>query len=165
MTPNESEAECSAVFPQFDSHTLPPHLFRNQRFAVRARRHKAPIGGTEAYSAQTISRIARGLDAAVEKFHRRALRDEDVYLFLDWVVLKVREGRGKVRRRVVLVAYGITLGGRREVLAYRLAQGESEAAWTAFLQDLYLRGLQGRLLRLVISDGSTGFSPLTTVAD
>ncbi len=114
-----------------------------------------PVLG-EAYSAQTISRIARGLDAAVERFHRRALQDEYVYLFLDGVVLKVRDGRGKVRRRVVLVAYGITAPGRREVLAYRLAQGESEAAWTAFLQDLYLRGLQGRLLRLVISDGSAG---------
>lgn len=114
-----------------------------------------PVLG-EAYSAQTISRIARGLDAAVEKFHRRALGDEYVYLFLDGVVLKVRDGRGKVRRRVVLVAYGVTPAGRREVLAYRLAQGESEAAWTAFLQDLYLRGLQGRRLRLVVSDGSTG---------
>jgi putative transposase len=114
-----------------------------------------PVLG-EAYSAQTISRIARGLDAAVEKFHRRALRDEYLYLFLDGVVLKVRDGRGKVRRRVVLVAYGITPGGRREVLAYRLAQGESEAAWTAFLQDLYLRGLEGRRLRLVVSDGSSG---------
>ena len=114
-----------------------------------------PVLG-EAYSAQTISRIARGLDAAVEKFHRRALRDEYLYLFLDGVVLKVRDGRGKVRRRVVLVAYGITPAGRREVLAYRLAQGESEAAWTAFLQDLYLRGLEGRLLRLVVSDGSSG---------
>jgi putative transposase len=114
-----------------------------------------PVLG-EAYSAQTISRIARGLDAAVEKFHRRALRDEYLYLFLDGVVLKVRDGRGKVRRRVVLVAYGITPGGRREVIAYRLAQGESEAAWTAFLQDLYLRGLEGRRLRLVVSDGSSG---------
>ena len=114
-----------------------------------------PVLG-EAYSAQTISRIARGLDAAVERFHRRALRDEYLYLFLDGVVLKVRDGRRKVRRRVVLVAYGITRGGRREVIAYRLAQGESEAGWTAFLQDLYLRGLTGRRLRLVVSDGSTG---------
>jgi putative transposase len=114
-----------------------------------------PVLG-EAYSAQTISRIARGLDAAVEKFHRRALGDEYVYLFLDGVVLKVRDARGKVRRRVVLVAYGVTPAGRREVLAYRLAQAESEVAWTAFLQDLYLRGLEGRRLRLVVSDGSTG---------
>ena len=116
-----------------------------------------PVLG-EAYSAQTISRIARGLDRAVEQFHRRRLADDFLYLFLDGVVLKVRDGRGKVRRRVVLAAYGITATGRRELLAYRLSQGESEAAWTAFLQDLYLRGLLGRRLRLVVTDGSTGLA-------
>lgn len=71
-------------------------------------------------------------------------------------MLKVRDARGKVRRRWVLVAYGITTQGRREVLAYQLARGESEASWTAFLQGLFLRGLEGRRLRLVITDGSSG---------
>jgi putative transposase len=116
-----------------------------------------PVLG-EAYSAQTISRIARGLDRAVEQFHHRRLADDYLYLFLDGVVLKVRDGRGKVRRRVVLAAYGISARGRRELLAYRLAQGESEAAWTTFLQDVYLRGLLGRWLRLVITDGSPGLA-------
>jgi putative transposase len=116
-----------------------------------------PVLG-EAYSAQTISRIVRGLDGAVEQFHRRPLADDCVYLFLDGVVLKVRDLRGKVRRRVVLVAYGISTAGRRELLAYRLAQGESESAWTSFLQELYLRGLAGGRLRLVITDGSSGLA-------
>lgn len=114
-----------------------------------------PILG-EAYSAQTVSRMARGLDAAVRRFHRQPLGDHYVYLFLDGVVLKVRDSVGKVRRRVVLVAYGVTGQGQREVLAYRLVRGESEAAWTAFLQDLFLRGLEGRCLRLIITDGSAG---------
>ena len=115
----------------------------------------APILG-EAYSAPTVSRIVQGLDRAVAAYHRRRLPDEYVYLFLDGVVLKVRDGRGKVRRRVVLVAYGIIRGGRREVIGYRLAAGESEVAWTAFLQDLFLRGFEGRHLRLITTDGSTG---------
>jgi len=114
-----------------------------------------PILG-EAYSAQTVSRIVQGLDRAVAAYHRRRLRDEYVYLFLDGVVLKMRDGRGQVRRRVVLVAYGITAAGRREVIGYRLAWGESEEGWTALLQDLYLRGLEGRQLRLITTDGSTG---------
>lgn len=114
-----------------------------------------PILG-EGYSAQTVSRIVQGLDRAVASYHRRGLSDEYVYLFLDGVVLKVRDARGKVRRRVVLVAYGITRGGRREVLGYRLAPGESAAAWTAFLQDFFLRGFEGRHLRLITTDGSTG---------
>jgi putative transposase len=114
-----------------------------------------PILG-EAYSAQTVSRIVQSLDLAVAAYHRRRLRDEYVYLFLDGVVLKIRDVRGKVRRRVVLVAYGITRGGRRELIGYRLAAGESEVAWTAFLQDLFQRGFEGRLLRLITTDGSTG---------
>jgi putative transposase len=114
-----------------------------------------PVLG-ESYSPQTVSRIARGLDQAVKAFHQRRLRDEYLYIFLDGVVLKVRDQRGKVRRRWVLVAYGITPAGRRELIAYQLARGESEASWTAFLQGLFLRGLEGRRLRLVITDGSSG---------
>jgi putative transposase len=114
-----------------------------------------PVLG-ESYSPQTVSRIARGLDQAVRAFHRRPLRDEYIYLFLDGVVLKVRDVGGKVRRRWVLVAYGITAEGRRELIAYQLAPGESEASWTAFLQGLFLRGLEGRRLRLVVTDGSSG---------
>jgi len=114
-----------------------------------------PVLG-ESYSAQTVSRITRGLDQAVRAFHQRRLRDEYVYIFLDGVVLKVRDAQGEVRRRWVLVAYGITAQGRRELIAYQLARGESESSWTAFLQGLFLRGLEGRRLRLVVTDGSSG---------
>jgi putative transposase len=114
-----------------------------------------PVLG-ESYSAQTVSRIARRLDQAVRAFHQRRLGDEYVYIFLDGVVLKVRDASGQVRRRWVLVAYGITAEGRREVIAYQLARGESETSWTAFLQGMFLRGLEGRGLRLVVVDGSKG---------
>ena len=114
-----------------------------------------PVLG-ESYSAQTVSRIARRLDQAVQAFHQRRLRDAYVYIFLDGVVLKVRDRSGQVRRRWVLVAYGITAEGWREGVAYQLARGESETSWTAFLQGMFLRGLEGRGLRLVIVDGSKG---------
>lgn len=115
----------------------------------------APVLG-ESYSAQTISRITRQLDSAVAQFHRRMLRDDYVYLFLDGVVLKMRDLTAKVRRRVVLVAYGVRSNGQREILDYHFAYGESEAAWLEFLQGLFNRGLQGNTLRLIISDGGKG---------
>lgn len=115
----------------------------------------APVLG-ECYSAQTISRITRQLDHAVTQFHRRALRDDYVYLFLDGVVLKLRDLTAKVRRRMVLVAYGVLPNGQREILDYHFAYGESEAAWLEFLQGLFNRGLQGQHLRLIISDGGKG---------
>src|SRR5712664_705336 len=114
-----------------------------------------PVLG-EAYSAQTISNITRELDHAVQQFHRRPLADQYRYLFLDGVVLKIRDTAGKVCRRMILVAYGVTLRNQRCIVAYQLAQGESEAAWVEFLQDLFLRGLQGKHLQLIISDGSKG---------
>jgi putative transposase len=114
-----------------------------------------PVLG-EAYSAQTISHITRDLNHAVAQYHRRPLRDDYLYLFLDAVVLKVRDLTAKVRRRMVLVAYGVLPNGRREILAYQFAQGESEAAWVEFLQDLFLRGLQGKNLRLIVTDGGQG---------
>ena len=117
-----------------------------------------PVLG-EAYSAQTVSNLTRELSRAAEQFHRRPLRADYLYLFLDGVVLKVRDAGRKVRRRVVLVAYGITAQGRREVIAYQFAHnGESEACWTEFLQDLYQRGLQGQHLRLIVSDGGKGLA-------
>jgi len=92
----------------------------------------------------------------VAQFHRRPLRDDYVYLFLDAVVLKVRDLAAKVRRRTVLVAYGVLPNGKREILDYQLAQGESETTWLEFLQDLFLRGLEGQNLQLLVTDGGTG---------
>lgn len=114
-----------------------------------------PVLG-EACSAQTISRITRQLDQAVAQFHRRALRDDYVYLFLDGVVLKVRDLTAKVRRRWVLVAYGVLPNGQREMIDYQLTHGESETAWLEFLNDLFLRGLAGKNLRLIVTDGGAG---------
>jgi putative transposase len=114
-----------------------------------------PVLG-ECYSAQTISNISRELQHAVEQFHRRPLADDYVYLFFDGVVLKVRGPAGKVCRRWVLVAYGVLPNGKREILAYQFAKGESEIAWLEFLQDLFLRGLQGQHLKLIVTDGGKG---------
>lgn len=110
----------------------------------------------ECYSAQTISNITRQLDHAVAQFHRRALRDDYIYLFLDGVSLKMRDLSAKVRRRMVLVAYGVLPNGQREILDYHFAHGESEAAWLEFLQGLFLRGFEGKHLRLIVTDGGKG---------
>ena len=106
-------------------------------------------------SAQTVSRIAGQLDAAVAAFHRRGLSDRYRYLVLDGVVLKHR-GALAVRRRVLLCAYGITPEGVREFIDFQLAISESAAAWEGFLRDLYARGLTGRAVELIVTDGGPG---------
>jgi transposase-like protein len=66
-----------------------------------------------------------------------------------------KTGAGAVRRPV-LVALGIRFDGEKEVIDFRLAQGESQAAWEAFLSDLHKRGLTGARLELVAVDGGKG---------
>ena len=106
-------------------------------------------------SAQSVSRIVRSLDGEVRQFHHRRLGDEYRYLFLDGITLKMK-GIAGAKRRIVLCAYGITATGLREMVSFRQATAESEAQWEAFLRDLYERGLEGKQLRLITTDGCPG---------
>ncbi|MGH9504092.1 MAG: IS256 family transposase [Terriglobales bacterium] len=106
----------------------------------------------ETVSAQTVSKLTRDLDEAVRHFHQAQLGDDYVYLFLDGVSLRVRRPAGR-KRVQMLVAYGIRCDGSRHLLAFLRSQGEGQADWEALLQDLYRRGLEGRSLSLILTDG------------
>jgi hypothetical protein len=111
----------------------------------------------EAVSAQTVSQLTRVLDQAVEAFHHRALGDDWAYLFLDGVWLKVRRATGP-QRVLLLAAYGVRRNGTRELLAFTRAKSESQAGWEGLLNDLFRRGLCGKNLQLVITDGCPGLA-------
>jgi putative transposase len=106
-------------------------------------------------SPQTVSRVARTLDAAVAAFHRRRLADRYRVLMLDGVVLARKTGAGALKRPV-LVALGITLDGKKEIIDFTLAKAESAAAWEAFLGDMIKRGLTGNGLEMICVDGGSG---------
>ena len=111
----------------------------------------------EPVSAQTVSKLTRELDAAVRQFHQARLRDEWAYLFLDGVSLRVRRPAGR-KRVQMLVAYGVRRDGSRQLLAFQRSPGESQAAWEGLLQDLYRRGLEGKRLALIVTDGCPGLA-------
>jgi transposase-like protein len=106
-------------------------------------------------SASTVSRITQTLDQAVAAWHRRPLPDHYCYLLLDALTLRVKTPDG-TKRRLILVAYGLTTTGRRELIDYRLARRESQGTWEAFLINLAARGLVGHALRLITTDGHRG---------
>ena len=111
----------------------------------------------EVVSPQTVSKLTRGLDQAVRQFHQARLSDDYAYLFLDGVSLRVRRPAG--RKRVhMLVAYGVRRDGTRHLLAFMRSQGESQADWEGLLGDLYRRGLEGRQLGLIVTDGCPGLA-------
>ena len=111
----------------------------------------------ETVSAQTVSRLTRDLDQAVAQFHQAPLTDDWRYLFLDGVSLRVRRPAGRQRVQL-LVAYGVRPDGTRHLLAFTRSTGESQAAWEGLLHDLYRRGLEGRQLQLIVTDGCAGLA-------
>ena len=113
-----------------------------------------PVLG-EPVSATTVSRVAQSLDTAVGAFHLRPIKRQYRFLLFDGVVLKRKTGAGSVKR-VVLVALGITTEGRKELIDFSIAPGESQGAWEHFLTDLYRRGLTEVGLELIVTDGGKG---------
>jgi putative transposase len=116
----------------------------------------------EVVSAQTVSKISRSLDGLVKAFQEAPLKDEWAYLFLDGVSLRVRRPAGRQRVQM-LVAYGVRADGRRQLLGFVRSRGESQAAWEGLLQNLQRRGLEGRNLRLVVTDGCEGLAAAIAV--
>jgi transposase-like protein len=113
-----------------------------------------PVLG-ERVSASTVSRVGKQLDEVVEAFHRRRLSNQYRVLVFDGVVMARKTGAGAIRRPV-LVVLGIRPDGKKEIIDFRLAHGESTIAWEAFLNDLYERGLSGEGVKLIVADGGAG---------
>jgi putative transposase len=106
-------------------------------------------------SASTVSRIVKALDSKVAEYKSQPVADEYVYLLLDGVSQRVRGSVGR-KRRMVLSAIGIRADGTKEFISYLQVNRESASTWEAFLRDLFDRGLRGKRLKLIVSDGSPG---------
>jgi putative transposase len=106
-------------------------------------------------SAQTVSRICQSLDREVAAYHHRILGDNYVYLFFDGISIKVK-GATQVHKKQILVAYGITMAGKKEIIEFRQSTAESANQWEGLLRDMYQRGLHGQNCRLITTDGCPG---------
>ena len=115
----------------------------------------------------TVSTLVKRLDAERRAFQSRQL-DDYLYLVLDAMYVRcqvapspqlrgVRGGKS-VQKVAVLLVRGIRMDGSRELVDFRLAPAERESAWTAFLLDLYRRGLTGQNTAVFIHDGSDGLA-------
>ena len=106
-------------------------------------------------SAATVSRAMAELDEQIRAFRERPLGEcEWPYLIIDARYEKIRNAAGKVLKQAVLVVAGINDEGRREILAYAVADSESQTTWGEVFADLKRRGLAG--VELVVSDAHKG---------
>ena len=116
---------------------------------------------------ELISRVTDGVMDDVRDWAKRPLEDIYPIVFLDCMVLKIREG-GTVQRRALYLALGVTLDGDRDVLGMWFQETEGAKFWMQVLTDLKTRGVRDILICCV--DGLTGFPdaieaifPATTV--
>src|SRR5450631_335956 len=115
--------------------------------------HLAEIYGVKV-GRDLISRVTDAVMDDVRDWAKRPLEDIYPIVFLDCMVLKIREG-GTVQRRALYLALGVTLDGDRDVLGMWFQETEGAKFWMQVLADLKQRGVRDILIACV--DGLTGF--------
>jgi len=105
-------------------------------------------------SRELISKVTDAVMDDVREWAKRPLEDIYPIVFLDCMVLKIREG-GSVQRRALYLALGVTLDGDRDVLGMWFQETEGAKFWMQVLNDLKTRGVRDILIACV--DGLTGF--------
>src|ERR1700734_2571483 len=109
--------------------------------------------GMSGISKSQVSRLCGEIDGKVETFLTRPLEGDWPYVWLDATYVKVRQA-GRIVSVAVIIAIGVNVDGRREVLGMDIGPSEAETFWTEFLRKLARRGLRG--VKLVISDAHEG---------
>ena len=110
--------------------------------------------GIAGVSAGQVSQLCATLDDKVRQFRERPL-GESRYVWVDALYEKVRVDE-RVESMAVVIATGVNVDGRREVLGFDVIPAESEEGWSVFFKGLKERGLSG--VKLVISDAHKGLT-------
>ena len=106
----------------------------------------------DSVSHQTASALLQNLSDDLRQYQTMPIEDKYRFIFIDGLWVHIKEV--DIKKRPILFALGITKDGKQEIIAFKLAKGETEEEYTSFLNDLYRRGLLGKSLELIISDGS-----------
>jgi putative transposase len=128
--------------------------------------HLVSTVGTE-LSHETISKICDEVADAVLEWQRRPLEPLYPVVYLDALVIKVRDG-GHVRNKAAHIAVGVDMAGVKHVLGIWVQANEGARFWAGVCAELANRGVKDVLI--VCCDGLTGFPeavaatwPLATV--
>lgn len=115
--------------------------------------HLAEIYGTEV-SPDLISRVTDAVADEVQAWQSRPLDAVWPIVFLDALVLKVRD-QGVVQNKSAYIALGVGVDGHKEVLGIWLESNEGAKFWLKVITELRNRGVQDILI--ACCDGLKGF--------
>jgi putative transposase len=115
--------------------------------------HLADIYGVHV-GRDLISRVTDAVMDDARAWQQRPLDDVYPVVFLDALVLKIRDG-GSVQRRACYLALGVAMDGGRDVLGLWFQETEGAKFWMQVLSELKHRGVRDILICCV--DGLKGF--------
>ena len=101
-----------------------------------------------------ISKVTDAVKEQVAEWQNRQLDALYPIVYMDCIVVKVRQN-GSVINKAVFLALGINTEGQKELLGMWLAENEGAKFWLSVLTELKNRGLQDILITCV--DGLKGF--------
>jgi len=115
--------------------------------------HLAELYGTEV-SPDLISRVTSAVMEDVREWRSRPLAAVWPIVYLDALVIRVRDG-GVVRRKSVYLAIGVNVDGIKEVLGMWIEETEGAKFWLKVITELKNRGVADIFVACV--DGLKGF--------
>lgn len=143
----------------FDAQILELYAMSNSMADIRI--HLEKMYGAQMSEAR-ISEVINATWEIVDQWHKRPLPACYVVMFCDAVHISVCRN-GQYSKVAVYVMYGVSTGGRREIIAINVGQGgESATEWGRCLENLKSRGLQDVLH--ICSDGLTGLKDIIAAA-
>ena len=106
-------------------------------------------------SETTISNITERILPIVKLWQERPLESVYFAVWMDGIVIKIRED-GKVVNKCVFIVIGLTNEGKKEVLGFWINKTESASFWMTVLTDLKARGVEDILI--ACTDNLKGFT-------
>jgi transposase-like protein len=105
-------------------------------------------------SASLISKVTNAVMEQVVEWQNRPLDAVYPIVYLDCIVLKIRQDKRVINKSIYL-ALGINLSGHKELLGLWIAETEGAKFWLQVLTELKNRGVEQLLIACV--DGLSGF--------
>ncbi|MEZ5425514.1 MAG: IS256 family transposase [Pyrinomonadaceae bacterium] len=105
-------------------------------------------------SAGLVSQATNAVIEQVREWQMRPLDEVYPIVYLDCIVLKIRQDKRVIKKSIYL-ALGVNLDGHKELLGMWISENEGAKFWLSILTELKNRGLEQILIACV--DGLTGF--------
>jgi putative transposase len=105
-------------------------------------------------SAGLVSQVTNAVLDQVREWQARPLDEVYPIIYLDCIVLKIRQDK-RVIKKAIYLALGVNLEGQKELLGMWISENEGARFWLSVLTELKNRGVEQILIACV--DGLSGF--------